>query len=145
MDNSLFFKSNISNVKEEFEVDGIEKFKFPVGHEKEGDNVPWIIKKLTTKRTEELAELCKTKKIIKGRKVTDINEKKYNDILMAESIVFPDLKDKELQEQYGVRTNVDLMRKLLEIAADYAKINQSFNRINGFDESEEEIIDEAKN
>lgn len=141
--NSLFFKDNMKEVIEEFDVTGIEKFKFPDGHEKAGKTIPWRIKVVSTNKSEELLELCKVEKVSKGRRFKELNQQLYQNSLMAESIAFPDLKDKELLEQYGARTNIELMKILLSSAKDFARIYQEFEKINSADDEKE--IEEAKN
>jgi len=145
MDNSLFFKNNMQKVEDVFEVEGISKFRYPKGHEEEGKIIPWKIKKINTTKVEELTETCTTKKYKKGQKIIEVDQKRLNDLIMAESIVFPDLKDKELLEQYKCTSNVELMRALLNYASDYGKIYQAYAGINDTEITDEEKIEEIKN
>ncbi|MBR5590263.1 MAG: phage portal protein [Anaerotignum sp.] len=60
------------------------------------------------------------------------NEKRYEDAVLAESVVFPDLKDAELQDSYGVVGAERLLKKLL-LAGEYDRLRMAVEEINGGD------------
>jgi hypothetical protein len=66
-------------------------------------------------------------------------------LLVASSVVYPDLKDAELQKSYGVVSDGDLLKKML-IPGEYLTLQQAVNEVNGFDtEKADEAKDEVKN
>ena len=60
------------------------------------------------------------------------DEKRYERTVLAESVVFPDLKDAELQNSYGVVGAERLLGKLL-LAGEYDWLKQAVEEINGGD------------
>lgn len=67
---------------------------------------------------------------------------------MAESLVFPDMHDRELQLNWGVVNAVDLVGRLFNRRADWAYMTETFNRIQGFGDDAptvEETFEEIKN
>ena len=58
------------------------------------------------------------------------DEKRYERAVLAESVVFPDLKDVKLQNSYGVAGAERLLGKLL-LAGEYDRLRQAVEEING--------------
>ena len=56
--------------------------------------------------------------------------KRYEKMVLAESVVFPDLKDVNLQNSYGVAGAERLLGKLL-LAGEYDRLRQPVEEING--------------
>lgn len=67
----------------------------------------------------------------------------YNKRIMVEAVVFPDLKNKELQDSYGVVGEEALLDEML-LYGEQAKLTKAINELNGF-KSIDERIDEVKN
>ena len=64
--------------------------------------------------------------------------------LVVASVVFPDLKDAELQKSYGVLGADQLLRKML-LPGEYATLLQKVQEVNGFDRDVNELAEEVKN
>ena len=60
------------------------------------------------------------------------DEKRYEGAVLAESVVFPDLKDAKLQNSYGVVGTERLLKKLL-LAGEYDRLQMAVEEINGGD------------
>lgn len=60
------------------------------------------------------------------------DEKRYEGAVLAESVVFPDLKDAKLQNSYGVAGAERLLGRLL-LAGEYERLRQAVEEINGGD------------
>jgi len=60
------------------------------------------------------------------------DEKRYERAVLAESVVFPDLKDAALQNSYGVAGAERLLTKLL-LAGEYDRLRMAVEAINGGD------------
>ena len=59
-------------------------------------------------------------------------ERRYESMVLAESVVFPDLKDAALQNSYGVVGAERLLAKLL-LAGEYDRLRMAVESINGGD------------
>lgn len=81
-----------------------------------------------------------------GRK----KEKEFDSMLFtyklcAESVVYPDLKNDELQSSYGVKNPVDLLKVML-YAGEFAKLSNAVTEMNeNLSENLQDNIDEVKN
>lgn len=67
---------------------------------------------------------------------------------VAESLVYPDMHDKELMRSWGCVSFADLVGKLFNRTADWKYITDTFNRVNGFGEyadDPERKFEEIKN
>ena len=64
--------------------------------------------------------------------------------MIAASVVYPDLYNKELQDSYGVTTPEDLLLEMVDDPAEYNEFVKFVQDMSGF-ESMSEKVDEAKN
>lgn len=139
--NSLqaFFAQNVNaDIVEEFVVS--PRFK-----DSEGKPIPWKLRTLTEAENEEIRKA--STQMVKGKGGARIPETKpevYLSKIAVASVVFPDLKDAELQRSYGVIGAEDLLKKML-LAGEYAALIQKVQEINGFDRDINELVDEVKN
>ena len=58
------------------------------------------------------------------------NGERYEALVLAESVVQPDLRDAELQNKYGVLGAERLLQKLL-LAGEYERLEQAVEELNG--------------
>lgn len=134
-----FFAQNANvNISEDVVIS--ERFK-----DKEGKPIPWVVRSLTEAENEEYRKAA-TKKI-KGKNGSYQSETDPN-IYMAKvavaSVVFPDLKNEELQRSYSVMGAESLLQKML-FPGEYAKLLQKVQELNGFDQTMEDLVDTVKN
>ena len=80
----------------------------------------------------------------KGQFNTDFDHFKYQRLLTVESIVHPNLKDKELQDSYGVMGADALLGKMLTIG-EIADASAAAQEVNGFEAELEDLVEEVKN
>lgn len=136
---SAFFAQNAAtDVIEEVIVS--ERFQGP-----NGKPIPWKLRTLTEADNESIRKSATKPVKIKGRQYsqeTDQNE--YLAKLAVSSVVYPNLKDAELQNSYGVMGAEDLLRKML-LAGEYIALVQKVTEINKFDRDLDELVEEAKN
>jgi hypothetical protein len=134
-----FFAQNVqSNIIEEFVVS--ERFK-----DEYGKPIPWKLRTLSEAENEEIRKA--STQMVKGKGGQRIPETKpevYLAKVAVASVVFPDLKDAELQNSYGVIGAEDLLKKML-LAGEYAALVQKVQEINGFDRDINDLVDEVKN
>ncbi len=63
---------------------------------------------------------------------------------MTACVVYPDLKNAELQNAYDVMNAEDLLKEMLTMG-EYMNLLRFVQEINGFHKTIEELLDEAKN
>lgn len=117
-----------------------ERFK-----DKEGKPLPWKIKAITEEENQEIRKSATKKVKAKGGvqiPETDTNE--YSTRLVAECVVYPNLKDAALQASYGVQGADNLLAKML-FPGEYAELVTKVQELNGYDQDINEISKEVKN
>lgn len=80
-----------------------------------------------------------------GQREKEFDQKKFLDLLAAESTVFPPLKDETLQANWGVLGEVALVKEMLGTGGEYANWIDAAMKVNEFEEGLEDLIEEAKN
>ena len=73
----------------------------------------------------------------------EIDQVKYTAMLLAESVVYPELNDAELQDSYGVKGADGLLRKMLLIS-EYNELAKEVATL-GKAEGLAELVEDAKN
>jgi hypothetical protein len=135
---AFFAKTNPADIVEEFVVS--ERFR-----DEKGNPIPWKIRALTEAENEELRRA--STQYVKGKNGQRVPETKpevYLAKIAAASVLYPDLKDADLQKSYGVMGAEDLLKRML-LAGEYAALIQKVQEINGFDKDLESQIEEVKN
>lgn len=113
-----------------------------------GDPLKWEFRKLSTQENEEIRESCTVDIPIPGKHGAfrpKVKSSKYIQTMIARSVVYPDLFDKELQDSYGVRTPEELLMAMVDDAGEYSDLAVFVQKLNGFDVSFEDEVNEAKN
>ncbi|MNW45934.1 Phage XkdN-like protein [compost metagenome] len=135
---SAFFAQNVNS---EIIEDVVVSDRFKSEDEKP---IPWKLRSMTEEENEAIRKSAQRKVKEKGVVTTDINSEEYLARLVVSSVVFPDLKDAELQKSYGVLGADKLLRKML-LPGEYAGLLQKVQNINGFDKDINDLVDEVKN
>lgn len=107
----------------------------------------WELKTIGVALNEELQKQSKRKVALpgkSGRYQVEIDESKYQALIVTNCVVYPDLNNKQLQDSYGVMGAEDLVKAMLNIG-EYSDLAKECLRINGFDVGMDELIEEAKN
>ena len=109
--------------------------------------VEWELRCITAKEDDDLRASCTRKVPVNGKRgqslpETDITA--YLGKLCAYCVVFPNLKDKDLQDSYGVMGDDALLKTMLK-SGEYSELVTKIQEINGFDITMEEKVEEAKN
>lgn len=115
--------------------------------DEDGKPLEWEIKALSTREDERLREKCTKKENIKGRRgltQDKLNSNLYMGQLAAECTVFPNLKDAELQDSYGV-TGADELLKVMLIGGEYLDYLTKVQEVNGYDRDIDDLSEEIKN
>lgn len=112
-----------------------------------GKPLLWELKPITTKQNEDLRDKCTVDVPVSGKPNLfrpKLVTKMYVAKLIAASVVYPDLYNKELQDSYGVTTPEDLLLEMVDDPAEYNEFVKFVQDMSGF-ESMSEKVDEAKN
>lgn len=138
-DLSVFFMQNVeTDTTEEFEVS--KRFKDTVGNP-----VPWRLRSMTEEENEGIRKSVTRR--VKGKGglyTTETNHDEYIAKLAVSSVVFPNLKEAELQRSYGVMGAESLLRKML-LPGEYASLLEKVQELNGFDRDINDLKEEVKN
>lgn len=113
--------------------------------DEDGNVILWEVRQLTNLEMKHIKKSCvKQVRDKKGNVSMETDTDKMLGLMAATSTVFPDLKNAELQNSYGVYGEVELLEAMLS-AGELLTYEQEVNRINGFDVSFEDKVEEAKN
>lgn len=136
---SMFFAQNASTeTTEDYVVS--KRFK-----DEGGNPVPWKIRSLSERMNKEIRKAAtKRTKGKNGVYTADVDSEAYMSRLIAESVVYPDLKNAELQGSYGVKGADELLGAML-LPGEFGALGQRVQALNGFDVDVNEVIEEVKN
>lgn len=113
-----------------------------------GKPLEWEFKKISAKENEEIREACTTEVQVKGKPNMfrpKVKTSEYLAKMIAASVVYPDLYDKELQDSYGVMTPEDLVYAMVDNAGEYQELSVWLQNFQGFTKTMDDKVDEAKN
>ena len=113
-----------------------------------GNPLVWTIKPLTTKENDAIRDECMIDVPVKGKPNVfrpRLNTSKYIAKMLCACVVEPNLYDKELQDSYGVMTPEELLKEMVDNAAEYDAFTTFVQNFNGFSSNMEDKVEEAKN
>lgn len=111
-----------------------------------GKPIPFEIKALSATENDDLQRRCMVTVPVPGQRgqfVRELDQIKYTANLLAESVVYPNLNDAELQDSYGVKGADALLREMLYMG-EYTQLAQEVSAISKV-EGLAELVAEAKN
>ncbi|MBD5089358.1 MAG: hypothetical protein HDT30_11220 [Clostridiales bacterium] len=114
----------------------------------DGKPLEWEFKHITSKQNEELRENCTIDVQIKGKPNMfrqKLKTSQYLAEMIVASTVVPNLYNKELQESYEVKTPVELLYALVDDPGEFTELEAWVQKFNGFDQTIEDKVEEAKN
>lgn len=79
-----------------------------------------------------------------GNVVKDLDTNKYGDALITRCVVNPDLNDSELQGYFETEGDPIGTLKAMLLAGEYADLTAEILNLNGFNENDEEIVEDVK-
>lgn len=107
----------------------------------------WELCCITSEDDEALRKSCTRQVQVPGKKnmyTPETDYTRYITKLVVRCVVFPNLNDKELQDSYKVMGAEQLVRTML-LPGEYADLAEKVQKVNGFEISMEDKVDEAKN
>ena len=134
-----FFKEN------KVKVDNIEVIVSDEFIDDDKKPIPWIIRQIGQKESEDLREAYTIIKRDKrsGNITNNFKDVEYTAALIAKAVVYPNLTDKKLLDNYKVVSGPEALKRMLTMG-EYATLSEAILEHNGLD-SDEEIIEAAKN
>lgn len=138
-DLSIFYAQN-AMLETTLEIAVSPRFK-----DKQGKHALWTLRSITEAENEELRKAA-TKRVKgkNGNYLPELDHNEYMVRMLVASVVFPDLKNAELQKSYGVLGAESLVRKML-LPGEYSDLLEKVTEINGYDRSMQDLVDEVKN
>ena len=139
---ALFMKGNKTQKKNEKHV-VTQSLK-----DENGNPLEWEFKHISSKENEEIRESCTVEVQVNGKSGMFRNRFKaglYVQKMIVASVVFPDLYDAELQDSYGVKKPEDLLMAMVDDPGEYNELATYVQKLQGFDISLNEKVEEAKN
>ena len=113
--------------------------------DEDGNTILWEVRQLTNEEMKYIKKTCvKQNRDKRGNVSVETDSDKMMCLMAAMSTVYPDLRNAELQNSYGVYGEVALLEAMLS-AGELLVYEQEVNRINGFDVSFDDKVEEAKN
>ena len=109
-----------------------------------GKPIEWEIKAITSVENDAIKKECTKRVKVKNSYVLETDVDLYVGKLAAACTVFPDLKNAELQNSYGVMGEDQLLKTMLSVG-EYTEYTNKVSAINGFDTSIDEAVEQAKN
>lgn len=113
----------------------------------DGKPIEWEIRVIKAGEDKEIRRASTRKVKAGGRSnayTQELDPNLYLSKMTAASVVYPNLNDAELQNSYGVMGAEALLDEMLT-AGEYVRLSGKVAEINGFNESVEELVEEAKN
>lgn len=113
-----------------------------------GNPLEWEFKHITSKENELIREECMTEVPVKGKRNIfrpKFKTAQYIQKMIAASVVTPDLFDTELQDSYGVGNPEELLLAMVDDPGEYNDLADYVQKLQGFNVSFDDKVDEAKN
>lgn len=132
---SFFLRSNAEKKKEVISYAPSNRFK-----DEDGNPVSFVLRLLTGP---EISKIQNDAVIIDGDGA-DFNSEKFIADIMTKCVVYPNLKDAELQDSYQVLTEKDLLAAMLE-GGEYQRLAKKCQEINGLRDDLNDLKVKAKN
>ena len=137
--------------------DGIEKLK-----DKDGNKIPFIIKRLSRKEINDIRNMYRTKKVYKDKSngdrpvitnngqvafIQDYDAERAGLEMMVDAFVQPKLDDPELMSYYGVLDRLDMPQVIFSDLDDFNYADDCLMIALGLKnpEKDDEVINEVKN
>lgn len=125
------------------EVDYVASERFI---DEKNNPIPWKLRILTETELSKLKAQCK-KRLTNPKtqqSYIETDSSKLADLMIENSVIYPNLNNAQLQDSYGAVGAIDLAKKML-IPGEYNDLILAVNEANGFNSGMAEKIKRAKN
>jgi Phage XkdN-like tail assembly chaperone protein, TAC len=106
--------------------------------------MPFIIRAMTSDEFEVFQKQCTRTKFSKGKRETEFNNKRFNEMVITACTVEPNFKDAETLKRAGVNTPEQLINKSLK-SGEIQNLANEISAFSGFDKTLDEMKDDSKN
>ena len=116
--------------------------------DEDGNPLEWEIRHISSKESEKIREDCTKEIPVPGKPHMyrpKVDSRLLVQRMIVTSVVVPDLYDKELQDSYGVVTPEELLLAMVDDPGEYNDFVAFVQKLQGFDTSLEDKVEEAKN
>lgn len=136
-----FFMPGKAEVVDEITTSISKRFK-----DNKGNIIPFRFKPITTERVDELEKEC-MKPVVKNNRVVgkELDNSRFMARISVESTVYPDFRAADMRKAYKTEDSVEIAKKVLHVAGEYANWIAKASEINGFDDDVEDLEELAKN
>lgn len=113
-----------------------------------GKPLSWTFRPMSTKENEALRDECMTEIPVKGKPNMyrpKLDTTKYTSTMICACVIEPNLNDKGLQDSYGVMTPTELLKEMVDDPGEYTNLVVFIQEFNGFTETMDDKVEEAKN
>lgn len=113
----------------------------------DGKPLEWEFRHISSKENEEIREECTSEVPVPGKSGLyrpKVNTGRYIRELITRSVVYPDLRNPELQDSYGVVNERDLLLAMVDDPGEYTELADKVQKFQGFKGLDEQV-EEAKN
>lgn len=113
-----------------------------------GAPLEWEFRHISSKENEDIRESCTVEIPVAGRPNMyrpKFKTGSYIQKMIASSVVTPDLYDAELQDSYNVKTPEELLLAMVDDPGEYSELAAYVQKFQGFTDSFEDKVNEAKN
>lgn len=132
-----FLKQNKKDTAKEVEFPASEAFV-----DADGKVMMW---KLRPVKSREMEVIRSSVNSYKKNGAVEFDNASFNRKIAVACTVYPDLKNAELQNSYGVMGEEELIIEMLDNDGEYQKYVKKCLEISGYDESDADLVEEAKN
>ena len=108
----------------------------------DGKVVKWEIRAITSE--ENTSIMKKNTRRVKKLNQEIFDRNGYMNELVAAAVVYPDLKNSELQMAYGVMGEVNLLSKML-LVGEFMTLSEAVQKLSGLDIEDEDQVEAVKN
>lgn len=116
--------------------------------DEKGNPLQWEFRPLTSKENDALRDECTIDVPVTGKPNLfrpKTNTSKYVAKMIVAATVYPDLRDSELQDSYGVKSPEELLYALVDDAGEYQQFTLWMQKYQGFIKSLDDKVADAKN
>jgi len=113
---------------------------------KDGRPVAWELRKLSTREYKVIRKQAQVKKTVQGKRgqvEVDFDVAKFHAGLAVAAVVFPDLRNAQLQDKFGVREPEELLNEMLN-PAEFDDLAHEIMELCGY-KDDAELEEEVKN
>lgn len=105
---------------------------------------PFTIRPMTVDEFEAWQKQCNKIKFVKGRRESEFNTKRFNELVVINCTTKPNFKDADTLKKAGCQTPEAFLNKAL-LPGEIGMIGNEISALSGFDKSLDEVKEEVKN